>query len=398
MKKVMMLGGNYFQMTAVQAAKEMGYHVIDVDYLPGNPAHKLADEYYNISTLDKEGVLAKARQLQIDGIVSYASDVSAPTAAYVAQAMGLKTNPYESVQIMTHKDRFRAFLKEKGFACPVGKAFREYDEAFAFYCSLGETMMVKPVDASGSKGVVKVEDPDVFALAWQEALKYSRSGLVLVEEFIDRQGDQIDGDVFVVDGKIAFFGICDQHQDVVCNRYAPIAHTYPSRMPLRYQEIARKELERLLALLGMHMGAYNLEFIVSKDGRVFFMEVGPRNGGNLISDAIKEACGVDLAKATVAAACGEDPWPFLQKEKDGCAASYIIHADRDGLFKGIKKDPLIRDRVTKELVFVKEGDPIHRFANGSFGLGAAVLKFEDVGVMNDLISRMSDLYRVEHQA
>ena len=92
-KKIMMLGGNYFQMTAVLAAKRLGYHVIDVDYLPGNPAHRYADEYYNISTIDKEKVLQKARELQIDGIVSYASDVSAPTAAYVAEAMGLPTNP-----------------------------------------------------------------------------------------------------------------------------------------------------------------------------------------------------------------------------------------------------------------------------------------------------------------
>ena len=61
-KKIMMLGGNYFQMTAVLAAKRLGYHVIDVDYLPGNPAHRYADEYYNISTIDKEKVLQKARE------------------------------------------------------------------------------------------------------------------------------------------------------------------------------------------------------------------------------------------------------------------------------------------------------------------------------------------------
>ena len=41
----MMLGGNIFQETAVLAAKKLGYHVIDVDYLPDNPAHKYADEY-----------------------------------------------------------------------------------------------------------------------------------------------------------------------------------------------------------------------------------------------------------------------------------------------------------------------------------------------------------------
>ena len=92
-KKIMLLGGNYFQMTATKAAKELGHYVISVDYLPDNPAHKYADEYHNVSTTDKEAVLALARELNIDGIVSYASDVSAPTAAYVAEKMGLPTNP-----------------------------------------------------------------------------------------------------------------------------------------------------------------------------------------------------------------------------------------------------------------------------------------------------------------
>ncbi len=62
MKKIMMLGANFFQMTAIKRAKELGYYVITVDYLPKNPGHKYADEYYNISTLDKEAVLNLARR------------------------------------------------------------------------------------------------------------------------------------------------------------------------------------------------------------------------------------------------------------------------------------------------------------------------------------------------
>ena len=53
MKRIMLLGGNYFQMTATKAAKELGCYVISVDYLPDNPAHKFADEYHNVSTTDK---------------------------------------------------------------------------------------------------------------------------------------------------------------------------------------------------------------------------------------------------------------------------------------------------------------------------------------------------------
>lgn len=53
-KRIMLLGGNYFQMTAMKAAKELGCYVIYVDYLPENPAHKFADEYHNVSTMDEK--------------------------------------------------------------------------------------------------------------------------------------------------------------------------------------------------------------------------------------------------------------------------------------------------------------------------------------------------------
>ena len=107
MKKVLLLGGSHFQVPSVKCAKRLGYYTITCDYLPDNPGHKYADEYYNVSTTDKEAVLKLAKDLQIDGIVCYASDPAAPTAAYVAEQMGLPGQPYKSVEILANKDLFR---------------------------------------------------------------------------------------------------------------------------------------------------------------------------------------------------------------------------------------------------------------------------------------------------
>ena len=97
MKKLLMLGGSLYQTYAIKAAVEMGYYVITCDYLPENPGHKFSHEYHNVSTTDKDAVLNLAKQLKIDGIVAYASDPAAPTAAYVAEKLNLPTSPYESV-------------------------------------------------------------------------------------------------------------------------------------------------------------------------------------------------------------------------------------------------------------------------------------------------------------
>lgn len=98
MKRILFLGGAPTQIPPIKYALEQGHYVITCDYLPENPGHKLAHEYHDVSTTDKEAVLALAKSLNIDGIVAYASDPAAPTAAYVSENLGLPGNPYESVE------------------------------------------------------------------------------------------------------------------------------------------------------------------------------------------------------------------------------------------------------------------------------------------------------------
>lgn len=386
-KKVMLLGGNYYQMTATKAAKRLGYHVISVDYLPDNPAHQFADEYYNVSTLDKEAILKLAKELKIDGIVSYASDVSAPTAAYVAEKLGLPTNPFDSVLKLTRKDFIRPFMEENNFNVPKGKGFTDIDEAFDFFKSIKKPAMVKPVDASGSKGVVKVFKDDDFEIAFNTAMNYSISKNIIVEEFIQRDGYQIAGDGFLVDGELRFAGLMNEHFDRLCNPLVPIGESYPSILPDDLKEKARLEIQRMMNLLGMRNGALNLDFIVDKNGDVYILEIGPRNGGNLITDAIKLAMDVDLAEYTIKNAVGESCNDLKEKPVSQYISSYVIHSLKDGIFDSLWVSDAIKNDIILSDLFVPYGEEVHRFDNGGFGIGAMLIRHKDVAEM---------LYRMDH--
>ena len=143
-KKILFLGAAPTQIPPLEYARAQGHHVITCDYLPENPGHKLAHEQYNVSTTDKEAVLDLAQRLQIDAIVAYASDPAAPTAAYVAEKMGLPGNPYQSVLTLARKDLFRAFLKENGFNVPRSQSF--YDREQAQACGLVAQQRRYPFD------------------------------------------------------------------------------------------------------------------------------------------------------------------------------------------------------------------------------------------------------------
>lgn len=64
--KGLFLGGAYAQIPIIREAKQRGIYIITCDYLPNNPGHQLADEYYNISTTDVEKVLQLAKDKQVD--------------------------------------------------------------------------------------------------------------------------------------------------------------------------------------------------------------------------------------------------------------------------------------------------------------------------------------------
>lgn len=73
-KRIMLLGGLRYLLPVIDVAHKLGHYVITCDYLPHNIAHKYSDEYCNVSIIDREAVLAVAREKQIDGIMSFAVD------------------------------------------------------------------------------------------------------------------------------------------------------------------------------------------------------------------------------------------------------------------------------------------------------------------------------------
>lgn len=381
MSRVMFLGAGLMQIPPIAYAKAQGHFVITVDYLPENPGHKYADEYVNLSVFDKEAILEKARELRIDGIVAYASDIAAPTAAYVAERLGLPGNPYESVRILTHKGLFRKFLGEHGFNCPRASSFDNYDDLERYARELERPIFVKPVDSSGSKGVTRVENGSDLHCAYEHALSYSAAKEVVVEETIRRSGYQVAGDGFVVGGELKFRCFANEHFDKLVNGLVPIGESFPSDKRQDLLDLAHRETQRLLSLLDMKGGALNFDFVFTEDDEFYFLELGPRNGGNLIPEVTRLATGVDMIKHTVDLAIGEDLPGLELTPCDGYWSSYIVHATSSGKLEKIVFSDFLKERVVEKNITAVPGQQVEPFIGANFGLGGMILRFDSLDQM-----------------
>jgi len=409
-KRMLFLGGIMQQIPAIKRARELGYYVITCDYLPDNPGHKYADEYHNVSTTDLKAVLALAQELKIDGIVAYASDPAAPTAAYVAEKMGLPGNPYESVKLLTEKDLFRDFLSTHGFNCPGHRGYSSKEEALSDLVGsdhradrnarpMKYPLMVKPVDSSGSKGVVKVMSPSELPAAIDEAFSYSRGHRIVIEEFIVKKGYQVSGDGFSVDGKLVFTSYGNElYSNKGTRDYVALGEFWPSFLTSEQKAKVDAELQKLITALGMRTCAYNIEVILDKDDNVYILELGPRNGGSYIPQLIQYATGVDMVTATLQAAMG-DPFalvpPTPTPKTYTYISNYMIYSTKSGSFSRLAFDPVFeRDNLLEVHCTAKPGDAIHAYQNTSHSLGTILFKASSLEEMMEITSNIEKYYQV----
>lgn len=396
-KKLLLLGGLRYLLPVIVAAHKQGYYVITCDYLPDNIAHKYSDEYHNVSIIDKEAVLKLARELQIDGIMSFAVDPGVVTAAYVQEQMGLPAfGPYESVCILQNKDRFRHFLTKHGFNVPKAKGFSSIEEAMSEKYWFPWPCIVKPTDSAGSKGVTRVDSFEELESALQYAFNHSLSKRVIVEEFIEKQGCSSDTDSFSVGGKLQFVSFSAQRFDEhATNPYTPSAFSWPSTFTSEQEAELTSEIQRLLTLLQMRTSIYNIETRIGTNGKPYIMEVSPRGGGNRLAEMLRYATGVDLITASVRAAVGDEVGKIEQRLYNGHWAEIILHADESGVFESLFISDSMRPYVVEEDLWVNPGDMVHSFEGANDAIGTLVMRFNSQKELEEALKTQRDWIKVK---
>ena len=396
-KKIMLLGGLRYLKPVIDAAHKQGYYVITADYLPNNIAHKWSDEYCNVSIIDKEAVLKEAQRLQIDGIMSFACDPGVVAASYVQNKMGLPSfGPFESVEILQNKDKFRAFLAKNGFNVPQAKGFDSVEAAMEEIYWYPWPVIVKPTDAAGSKGVTRVDRAEDLKPALEYAMEHSISGHIIVEEFIDKQGCSSDTDSMSVDGKLVFTSFCAQRFDAeATNPYTPAAYSWPSTFTKEQEEYLTSEIQRLITLLNLKTVVYNIEVRVASNGKPYIMELTPRGGGNRLCEMLRYATGVDMITAITRAMMG-DPIlePIEQKPYNGHWAEIILHADKDGIFDHLEISKDLPAEIVEEDLWVVKGDKVEGFEGANNAIGTLVLNFNSAEELEYAITHQREWLKV----
>jgi biotin carboxylase len=342
-KKIAIIGASYLQMPLVLKSRELGLQSHCFAWGKGAICKPFVDNFYPVSTIDKEQILSLCKKINIDGIVSIASDVAVPTVNYVASNLKLIGNSYSDSEAVTNKFYMRKRFKQNDVTSPqfirVNKDFILTNEV-----NLEYPLIVKPVDRSGSRGVQKVTTPCDLSGAIYRARKESFINECIIEEYVE--GVEVSVESISWEGKHFVLAITDK-ETTREPYFVEIAHHQPSLLNADIQENIKIETIKALNALHVYYGASHSEFIITPGGNIFVTEVGARMGGDFIgSDLVYLSTGYDLVKAVLEVALGTFNIPTLKHKK--YAGVYFLSSERE-IVKNIIENRTLPQIVRAEL-------------------------------------------------
>lgn len=371
-KIALVLGGTVPHVHLLELLKQRGFYTILLDYTPNPPAKEYADEHLPTSTLDNEAVLEVARNRKASLVISTNVDQANVTCCYVAEKLGLYSPySYEIALDVTDKQRMKRIMWDNNI--PTSKYIQVSSLKEVKKIDLKFPLMVKPADSNSTNGVKRAYTQQELEKYLPDALRFSRNGKAIVEEFV--VGKEISAYGVVVNGKAKL--LMHQERVSVYDGEDKVIKCYASLAPSRISKNAGNKAEKILTQIAQafHLDNTPLFFqgIVSGDD-ISVIEFAPRVGGGISFQTIKDATGYDIISAALDSyldiPISIDTWHPM----NGKYAVNQIYGTSGVYDSTIGVDELLADGTVNVLSFYKhKGDAIDSSRASSSRIGVMVV-------------------------
>ena len=389
-EKILIAGGAHSDIPMIVAAKKLGYHVVTSGNKPEELGHVYSDEYHQADYSDNESMLFLSQQLDIDGICACSNDFSALSSAYVAEKLSLPGHDlYEISKIIHHKDLYRNLSLNYKLSTPKFSSFDNMKDGLKSIDNLDFPLMIKPVDLTGGKGITKINTTDEVESALEKAFFLSKSGRVIIEEFI--VGSHHSLSVFFRDCQAVFSFSADEYYHYSEVPYMVSAASTPSVVPLHVEKKLVSESERIASLLMLKDGIFHIQFIL-KDNSPIITEICRRSPGDLYTKLVEYATGVDYASWIVKSSIGLDCSELTNVKTQGffnrhCIVSSNVREVYDVIF-----DNTIEQNVIDKFMCNIPSDNIRNEPISK--LGIIFFKFSSMDELLEKSKKMNELIQV----
>lgn len=363
-KKLLILGANPETIPLVQVANEMGIKTIVTSNRADDPAKSYAWKACDVDGMDVAGLIALAREEQVDGVLVGVADILVPVYCKVCEALGMPcyaTN--EIVNVFSYKDVFKTTCERYGVhGIPefyLDESLNREDLDKIVY-----PVMVKPVDGYSGLGMSVCYSEDELPQAIKKALDISKNKRFIVEKYM--QCDDMGMYYTFKDGYCSASCIYDRYttdEQPGLSRVC-LGGTYPSKHLDEYYERMHPNAVRLFKEIGIKNGVLMLSGFY-EDGEFYVYDTGFRLQGEAPHLLMKAIHGFDQREMLIRfALTGSEGNVDLEKDDDAAlrgkwAATlwFLLKKGKIAKIDGLKE--YIKDKcVVANIQRLHEGDSV----------------------------------------
>lgn len=342
--KALVIAGGIPQAELIEQLKARGITTVLADGSGAAVARPHADVFYQVNIFDVPRVKQIALEEKVDFLITVCADQVLLVVAQISEELGLPCYiDYETARNVSDKIRMKRIFKQQGI--PTTDYIETERLDWAAVDTLRYPLVVKPVDAYSSRGVRKAETREELERFYAEAAGISRSGGVIVEEFFD--GEEISVDAFVVNGRARI--LCVSGSEKVKDRDRFVI--FRGRSPARITPAVMERIEEVAQKIAGAFGLVNSPLLIQllHNGRdISVLEFCARTGGSMKYLLIRNACGVDVIRATIDITLGRKPDLTVRDTGHRIVVNDFIYC-RPGIFDHLEGfEELCREGIINE--------------------------------------------------
>lgn len=276
-KKLLILGGDAISKDIVNMAHTMGVYVIVTDWYDTlrSPAKLIADEYWNESIMDYDKICTLIKDNSVNGIITGFTDSYLLPYQHLCELTGLPCYATKEVfETTMDKAKFKQLCRDNGVPVIPEYKMETFEPSVI---NEKNKIIIKPVDNSGSRGVILCESPEEYSKCLEYALSYSAKKQVVIEKFMEM--DSLSVSYTIQDGVLSLSTTDDRYiYKAASGGSVTQCSLYPSKYTDAYIEKMDMAVRKMFEKAGVKNGLLSLQFFT--DGNDYYaMEMGHRLTG-----------------------------------------------------------------------------------------------------------------------
>jgi biotin carboxylase len=338
---LLMRASTYRAEAFYQAAERLG-----VEIVVGLDIHPDLADYWKVPLglqFDQpdravQSLVEFARQKPIQAILSV-DDSASLVAAKASEALGLVHNSAESALAARNKYEMRQLFAAAGVSSPKFRLYNLADDPVRIAAEVAYPCVVKPLLLSGSRGVIRADNPAEFKAAFYRlgrmlgAMNHSPGSThILVEDFIP--GFEVALEGLLDQGQLHVLALFDKPDPLDGPFFEETIYVTPSRLSARVQAEIARCAGQAAAALGLRHGPVHAELRVNEAGP-WLVEMAGRSIGGLCSKTLRFGLShVSLEELILRQAAGLE-LTGLERERQASGVM-MIPIPGMGLLKAVK--------------------------------------------------------------